>query len=90
MSSSEIPYFLMAQIYEFVKARPNFSSKNNHIMVVDYLRELHNGPSSGFKFIEPVTIIGNFGKVEDIVIRFAPDYMDRDSFLKWLDRKLNI
>lgn len=90
MSSSEISYFLIAQIYEFVKARPDFLSKTNRIMVIEYLRELHNGPSSGFKFIEPVTIIGNFGKVEEIVIRFAPDFMDRHLFLKWLNRKLNI
>lgn len=90
MSSLEIPYFLIEQIYEFVKARPDFIKKTNHIMVIDFLRELHNGPSSEFKFIEPVTIIGNFEKVNSIEIRFAPDFLDKNTFLQWLDHKLNI
>ena len=59
-------------------------------MVIDFLRELHNGPSSEFKFIEPVTIIGNFEKVNSIEIRFAPDFLDKNTFLQWLDHKLNI
>lgn len=89
MSSSVIPYFLIAQIYEFLKARPEFLKKTNRIMVIDFLRELHNGPSSKFKVIEPYTVIGSFGNVDNIVISCAADFMDKKSFLDWLNRKLN-
>lgn len=90
MNSLSIPHFVIDQIYLFIKERLNFSKKNNQSMIIDFLRELHDGPLSEFKFIEPATIIGNFGKVDNIVISFPPDFMDKELFLKWLDCKLKI
>lgn len=90
MSFSIISHSLRDQIYLFVRDRPDFAKKTNQLMIIDYLRELHDGPTSEFKFIEPVTVIGDFGEVNKIVIRFAPSFMDKELFFKWLDRKLNI
>lgn len=89
MKQSNIPNFLIIQIYEFVKARPGVSKKNNLNLIIEYLRELHKGQDLEFRIIEPLTVIGNFGKVKRIVIKLPPDFMDKEAFLKWLNKKIN-
>lgn len=90
MNPSNIPYFLIVQIYEFVKTRPDLIDKTNQLKIIDFLRELHEGALCEFKFIEPRTVIGNFGRVSSITIKYPPDFLDKVSFLEWLDRQLNI
>ncbi|MCT9978385.1 hypothetical protein M2R48_08620 [Acinetobacter sp. I-MWF] len=82
--------FVLEQIYNFLLLRPEFNSKTNFEKIAEYFRALNEGTDDEFNFEKPNKISGKFGNKKNIVIVNAPEINNKNKFLEWVDRQINL
>ncbi|MEJ5137343.1 MULTISPECIES: hypothetical protein [Acinetobacter] len=82
--------FVLEQIYNFLLLRPDFNSKTNFEKIAEYFRSLNEGTDDEFNFEKPNKISGKFGSKKNIVIVNAPEINNKNKFLEWVDRQINL
>ncbi|OTG82172.1 hypothetical protein [Acinetobacter sp. ANC 4648] len=81
---------VLEQIYEFLKENPEFLVKTKFERIVEYLKHLHEGETSNFKFEAPDKIIGKFGPNRVLSLKFVPDFDDKKDFIDWVHKHVNL
>lgn len=82
-------FYTLQQIYYFLLERPNFLNTGEFNKIQAFFAECHDGDIASFKFTPPFKFSGQFGDKQEISIRLAPEFSDRDIFLKWSENILN-
>lgn len=82
--------FVLEQIYNFLLLRPDFNSKTNFEKIAEYFRALNEGTDDEFNFEKPNKISGKFDSKKNIVIVNAPEINNKNKFLEWVDRQINL
>ncbi len=77
------------QIYEFIKERPNFESKSENDILIEFFASIHQGCANDFGFEFPHSFKGRFGTLTRINIRTAPKFINKVEFIEWLGQQLN-
>lgn len=81
---------VISQIYDFLVEREAFTSLNLDCKVTEFFREVHVGREEDFTILESNKISGNFGEVSYINLLNVPNFNDKDKFLKWAHKALNL
>ena len=81
---------VISQIYDFLVEREAFTSLNLDRKVTEFFREVHLWQEEDFTILESNKISGNFGEVSYINLLNVPHFNDKDKFLKWAHKALNL
>lgn len=57
---------------------------------MEFFREVHVGQEEDFTILVSNKISGNFGEVSYINLLNVPNFNDKDKFLKWAHKALNL
>ena len=57
---------------------------------MEFFREVHVGQEEDFTILVSNKISGNFGEVSYINLLKGPNFNDKDKFLKWAHKALNL
>lgn len=79
----------LQQIYLFLIERPNFMNIGEFNKIQAFFAECHQGEMSSFKFSPPFKFFGKFGSKSEISIKLAPEFGNRENFLRWSENILN-
>ncbi|MFV5516969.1 hypothetical protein [Acinetobacter gerneri] len=82
-------FYTLQQIYYFLLECPNFLNTGEFNKIQAFLAECHDGDISSFKFTPPFKFTGQFGDKKEISIQLAPEFSNRDNFLRWSESILN-
>ena len=85
-----MPVYNVSQIYDFLVQREAFTSLNLDRKVMEFFREVHVGQEEDFTILVSNKISGNFGEVSYINLLKVPNFNDKDKFLKWAHKALNL
>lgn len=77
------------QIYEFIKERPNFDTKSENDILIEFFASMHQGCANEFGYEFPHLLRGQFGPLKSINIRTAPKFINKVEFIEWLGQQLN-
>ena len=86
----KMPVLNVSQIYDFLVQREAFTSLNLDRKVMEFFREVHVGQEEDFTILVSNKISGNFGEVSYINLLKVPNFNDKDKFLKWAHKALNL
>lgn len=85
----KLDYSSLKQIYLFVKEINDFNKLNDFRKSIVFLESIHEGLKHEFKIESGFLIKGKFGKLSEIDLSNAPQFINQENFLEWICKKLN-
>lgn len=80
---------VLDQIYNFLNVRQDSKRANSYEKTLEFFKEIHLGNKEECVVIGQSKIIGNFGRIGQVCLVNAPNFHEKDKFIKWAYSRLN-
>lgn len=82
----KISNLMIEQIYNFVCLKPTIKSKSKYMQLYIFFEALHEAGKDKFIAYKPFNYFGVFNGIEKkIYAHAAPDFFDKEKFIKWVE-----
>ena len=84
-----INFQMLQQVYNFMAEKPNFKTKTELDLLLEFFSEIQQDQKTGVRLDSPSKIIGKFGSRQIININLAPPIRHKNEFLTWVYKQLH-
>ncbi|MFH7766188.1 hypothetical protein [Acinetobacter sp. BSP-28] len=82
-------FHMLQQVYNFIAERPEFKTKGELDLMLDFFSVIHEDDQKGIRLDSPSKIIGKFGSRHIVNIQLAPSPRNKNEFLTWVYKQLH-